>query len=930
MSQGALSATVLRCERQVAPIEVGTDRPAFSWIPVTEGRAETQTGYRILVATDPGLLTDGRPDLWDSGRVDSGAVAGIPYAGRPLESRLRCWWSVQLWDRAGNPGPVSDPAPFELGLLDAEDWVASWIGDGVTETSPLLRREFEIPGDILRARAYVTGLGYYELRLNGAKVGDRVLDPAQTSYDHDPNLRDAHGANVRIHSPRVIYAVFDVTAQLRPGANAVGLMLGDGWYSPPAGHPLARRWGDRPRGLVQLEIELEDGRRVVVSSDESWGVDAGPIVAASPIDGEHFDARREPAGWDDAGFVGDWPAAALLPAPAGVLATTTMEPIRVVETLDPVEVVELRESVRIVDFGQHISGWTRIRITAPAGARVTLRHAGDVDETGELDDSANVYLRTMPSARQTDDYVSAGGTSEWEPRFTLHGFRYVEVTTTAGVQIDRIDARVVHSDVARTGSFECSDDLLNRIDRNVDWTLRASLQGYPQDAADRGERHGWLGDSGFVIEDYFYGLETTAFWAKWLDDIRDTQLPDGAVPVVAPIHAPGREYGWIDSYSDLPDWGETYAEIAWQLYEFSGDLTILDRHYEGLRSLLDWFSGFAADGVVTAGLGDHGEPQSNGLALGTPDGTPVALTSTAWWYRTADIVASSAELLAKPEASSLRALAESIKASFARAFYDPATGQYATGSQTSLAMPLWLGLVPDEQRERVGANLVARITGPDRSHLTTGAMGTAALEHVLADVGGADAMYDIATQLDYPSWGDQIRQGATTVWEAWGGVSGVGDDPAVFGLDFDVDRIQTSRNMKLMCAVTRFLYADVAGIAPAAPGWARIQVRPALTHRLTRGRARVVTAHGDAAISWTRDAERLEVELTVPATSVAEVVLPVRGLADPVLREGDRTLWAGGRAGDAADGVSGVHRDGDDLRFELGGGRYRFTVASAS
>jgi alpha-L-rhamnosidase len=897
---------------------VGTARPTFSWVPVAGSRGEEQTAYRLLVASGPGLLFDGRADLWDSGVVASDAVSGVGYDGRPLESRERCWWSVQLWDRNGDAGAFSEPATFELGLLDADDWRATWIGDHVIGGPPLLRREFEIPGDVRRARAYVTGLGYYELRLNGEKVGDRVLDPAQTSYSHAEDLRGPT-EHVRIRTPRVIYAVFDITEQLRRGANAVGLILGNGWYSA-SDNWIGRQWADRPRGLVQLEIELEDGARVVVASDESWRVAAGPIVSSSHVHGEDYDARLEHPGWDQPGFADTWAPALPLPAPDGVLSTAMIEPIRVTETLAPVEIVELRDGVRIVDFGQHISGWTRIRVTAPAGGRVTLRHAGEIDGGGELEDRANINEGLAP-ARQTDVYTSAGGSAEWEPRFTLHGFRYVEVTTTPGVALDGVDARVVHSDVAAIGSFECSNELLNRIDSNVRWTYRASMQGYPQDAPDRSERVGWLGDPGWIIEDYLYQFDTIAFWAKWLDDIRDAQLDDGTPPIVAPVHSPA-------SFMDTPDWATAYPVIAWQVYIFSGDRTILERHYRGMKDVLDWFSGFAVDGIVSAGFGDHMEPQPDGTCQGEPLNTPVDLTSTAWWYRTADIVASTAELLGEDDAESIRALAESIRASFTRAFFDEATATYGPGNQTSLALPLWFGLVPAEHRDRVAANLIEQITGPDRSHLTTGTMGTAALEQVLADVGGADAMYDLATQTDYPSWGDQIRQGATTVWEAWGGNLRWPQitDSLLPTEDGSEALVTSSRSMKLLAAVSKFLYKDVAGISPTAPGWARIRVRPALTHRLAHASARTATPRGEVAIAWRRESGRLEIELTVPSTSVADVVIPVGAFLEPVLSEGERTLWSVGDAGASQPGIAGLRRSEDELRLEAGGGTYRFVV----
>jgi alpha-L-rhamnosidase len=898
-ARGVLTAAELRCERVVDPLGVGEQNPVFSWVPVAAGGAETQTAYRVLVATDPSRLSEGTADLWDSGPVESDAVSGVAYGGPALSSRTRAWWSVQLWDRTGEAGPVSASASFEMGLLRADDWGATWIGGAVGEAAPLLRTEFSIDGEVRSARAYVTGLGYYELRLNGAKVGDRVLDPPLTTYDHFPELRDPQGNDVQVRSPRVIYTAFDVTDQVTAGANAVGVILGNGWYVGTPGAGFLHPWSDRARALVQLEVELTDGRRVVVVSDATWRTAAGPIVKNSPVDGEHYDARLEQAGWAEAGFDDSaWQSAEPIAAPAGALSSTTMEPVRVVETLAPVRTTAEREGLRVVDFGQHFSGWVRVRVSGPAGAEVTLRFAGDVDEAGELDTGANM-LHVVP-ALQTDVVTLDGsGSLSWEPLFTLHGFQYVEVTYTDGVVLEQIEGRVVHSDIASVSTFSSSDELLNQIDRNVRWTFRSSFQGYPQDAADRGERAGWLGETGWIVEDYLYTFQGFAFWAKWLDDIRDSQLSNGRLPIVSPIQ-------WSTPYGDWPDWTTTYPLLVWHLYYASGDRAILERHYEGIRELLDWYSSTAVDGVVSLGLGDHMEPGDDGLSDPFPQRTPVALTSTAWWFAITEITANVADVLGDTaRAAELRAAAATIRDTFTATFFDPATARYGTGSQTSMALPLWLGLVPAEHRDAVAANLVADIIGRDGGHLGTGTMGTAALERVLTEVGAADVMYRIATQTDFPSWGNQIRQGATTVWETWG-------RGHLLTMNGKESLLRGSKNMKLLAEVSTFLIRDVAGLGPAAAGWQRIRVRPAVTNVMSHAESRVSTPRGVAAIAWRREGDRLEVDLEVPATSIAEVGLPVTGLREPVLR-------ADGQALD-------VRRTGDEISVELGGGVYHLVL----
>ena len=870
---GRLAAHGLRCRHLTDPLGIEPEAPVFAWVPDAE-RAAPQLAYRLLVASDPEQLARGEGDCWDSGRVESDRVNGVRYRGAPLRPRGRYWWTVLLWSDDGEPVP-GEIARFELGL-GAEDWRASWIGAGAGVSSPLLRAELEVPGPVRRARAYVSARGYCELRLNGAKVGDRVLDPPQTSYEHDPELIDGEGKPARIANPRTLYTTYDLSDELREGANVVGLVLGHGWYSAEEDNgpgPLPRKpWGDRPSALVQLEVETEAGE-VLLLSDGEWRAAPGPVTYNDYAQGERHDAALEPAGWDAPGFDAEaWDPATVLDGPGAAPTAQMLEPVKVIETLAPVGESRAASGARILDFGQHVSGWTRIAVSGPAGAEVTLRHAGELLADGELDDNAN--MGAWLPARQADTYVLAGGgTESWEPRFTLHGFRYVEVSAPEGVEVERAEARVVHSDLRSIGEFSCSEPLLERIHRNVRWTHRASFQGFPQDAAERNERVGWVGDPGWAIEDYLFNYDCVAFWLKWLDDLADAQLADGRFPVICPIMwrggidmAPPDDYEVPDDldtmvywpYGAWPDFSSTsYPSIAWQLYRYTGDATILAAHYEGMARGLEYLCSIAEQGIVAVGLGDHQEPQPDGTSEVFAQRTPVELSSTAWFFEIARIVAAAAAVLGHEEdASTYGELAERIRVAFNDRFFDPAAASYASGSQTSLALPLWFGIVPDGHRERVLASLVRRIREVDDGHLETGTMGTAALQQVLGAGGEAEAMLRIATQTTYPSWGDQIERGATTVWETWGG------DP-----DF-------SRNMKLMASVEKFLFRDVAGLTPAAPGWERIMVRPRLTHLLSHASASVETPRGTAAVAWRAEEGLLRLRIEVPATSTAEVWLP--------------------------------------------------------
>ncbi|TQM66796.1 alpha-L-rhamnosidase [Actinomadura hallensis] len=904
-------ASLLRCEHLEEPLGIDVAAPAFGWTPSGPQRA-----YQVLVATDPELPAAGVGNVWDSGRVATDEVNGASYRGAPLASRRRYWWSVRLWGDGPEPGPFAPAASFETGLLDPADWEASWIAGGEGVSSPLLRTGFYVPGDVRRARAHVAALGCYELRLNGERVGDRVLDPATTSYDHDPELYDGDGKPARIPHPRVLYSTYDVTGLLESGANAAGLVLGHGWYSAEddvGPGPLPRTpYGDRPRVLLQIEIETGDGRRSVVTTGEHWRTAPGPVTYNDYGHGERHDARREPPGWDAPGFdAASWTPAAVVDPPEARLTAQLVQPVRVIETLAPVRTRPGRDGSSIADFGQHFSGWTRVTVSGPAGSEVVLRHFGELGDGGEPDDDAN--MNAWLPARQTDTYVLKGeGEEVWEPRFTLHGFRYVEITTSAPeTEVKGVEGRVVHSDLPVTGEFACSDPLLNRIHRNVLWTLRTSFQGFPQDAAERYERVGWVGDPGWAVEDYLYDFDAARFWLKWLDDLADTQLQDGRFPLICPIHWRGKiameapegydvpddfEHVMYWPYGAQPDFAMTsYPSIAWNLYRFYGDRTILERHYPGMRRGVEFLRSRSEGLILAEGLGDHMEPQPDGTCSVFPKRTPVELTSTAWFFAVTSMTADAAEAIGEDaDAARYRELAADIRRAFNERFFDEAAASYATGSQTSRAMPLWFGIVPDEHRERALSGLIEQI-GRDGGHLSTGTMGTAALQHVLTGE-AAEVMYGIASRTTFPSWGHQVERGATTVWETWGG------DPTF------------SRNMKLLATIGTFLYNDVAGLRPAAPGWRRILVRPSLTHRLAHARARVRTARGDAAIDWRADADGLHVSLTVPPAAEAEVRLPCGGLDDPRLTR---------------DGVpvTDLRHDGDHLVLTVGGGTHRLHLA---
>ena len=863
----------LQCEYAVDPVGIDVRQPRFSWLLRAAGRGQSQSAYQVLVASSEANLLSGVGDKWDSGRVASANIAHVEYEGAELRSNERCWWAVRVWDGEGRASDFSAAAKFSMGLLEASDWQGGWIGAADrTISAPLLRREFTLDGPVRRATVHMSGLGYGELYVNGAKVGQSVLDPGNTYYNNDQSF--ALGA-------RVLYMSHDVTELLQPGANVFGVVLGHGWYSaeddmPPS--PSHRTpYGDRPRLLLQGLVEYADGEQVSIVSDGGWKAATGSITYNDFNNGERYDARLGRPGWDCPDYDdADWQPAVAVDAPGGTLVAQTMPPARVIETRPAVEMTNPSEGVYIFDLGQTITGWCRLRVQGPAGATVTLRHGTCLYGDGTLDARSNLchapeseedYRQGIGregevhhSARQTDSYTLRGkGVEVWEPRFTLHSFRYVEVTGYPGAPtLESVEGRVVHTAVGTGSNFRCSNELFNRIHSNVHWTLRGSFQSISQDAADRSERVAWLGDPGFIAEDYLYNFDSASFWTKWLDDIRDAQKEDGDVPVVAPLH-------WrttMDPYLRWMDWASTYPIFVWQVYRHYGDERVLATHYSSLKRMMAFYGALAEEHIVRRGLGDHMEPQADGSSSFKPLHTPMPLTSTAYYQHCVWILAQAARVLGEEEdAQSYGALAGEIRNAFNREFLNEETNQYGGGSQTANAVALHLNLVPEERVGAVVANLVEDIRVRQNGHLTTGIIGTAALENALPRYGQAEVMAELMAQTTFPSWGEQIAKGATTVWESWNG------DPEE----------ELSLNMKMFCSTEVFFYRTLAGISPTSPGYRTIAISPSVVGGLTDVEAEVKTKSGTVAAAWRRDAGTFILQVTIPVNTMAQVSVPKVG-----------------------------------------------------
>ncbi len=911
----------LRTEHLIEPIGIERSHPRFRWLLESKERSQLQTGYQILVASSLEKLEANRADKWDSGKVTSDNSVEVVYAGAELASGERCYWKIRAWDRNGKPTEYSAPSFFEMGLHKPTDWQGKWIAAKKGVSSPIFRREINVNGSVRRALVYIAGVGYYELYINGKKVGDRVLEPAHTYYNNDQPFH---------LGSRVLYATYDVTSYLQAGKNAFGVMLGNGWYSADSAVASAvgrTPYGDRPRLLMQANIELDGGQKVTITSDPEWKVSPGPVTYNDFFHGETYDARLEQPGWNNVGFNdSSWENPSVADAPSGRLAAEMLPPSRVMETLPMQRMLvpkepEMYDNTYIYDFGQTFSGWVRISVSGPKGAKVVLRYGSRIyEDDNTLDNRSNLLRFPTPSAQQTDTYILKGeGTEIWEPRFTLHGFRYVEVTGFRDApSVHKIEGRFVHSSLDATGSFVSSNQLLNQIHHNIQWTFMSSFQGLLQDAADRSERVGWLGDPTFVAEDYLYNYDMSAFLEKWMNDIQDNQKDDGNVPFISPIdwrrpkdapEDPDSITAGSDVYTLWPCWQSTYPLMTWYLYEYYGDKQVLEDQYAGVKKLIDFLSANAVDNMIMVGLGDHMEPQDDGFSHFSPRRTPSGLTSTACYYENTLTLSRMASVLGlSDDAKKYATLAQNIKDAFNKRYFDPNTNQYATGSQTSNALPVYLDMAPPEKVPAIVKNLVDDIVNKHDTHVSTGIIGSNAVIQVLPSHGATRLMYALANQTTYPSLGNQVMKGATTVCETYE------CGPWL------------SQNMKMFGSMDKFFYHDLAGISRRSPGYRRVLIKPQPVGDLRSVSASQQTVRGVVNVDWVKGDTSLDLRASVPAGVEADIAIPKLGLTNLSITESGVTVWRSNAFVPGAAGLTGAEETSDSIVFHAGSGSYTFAM----
>ncbi len=694
----------------------------------------------------------------------------------------------------------------------------------------MLRKQFALGSKIKHATAYVSAGGYFELHLNGQKVGDHRLDPGFTDYNH-----------------RVLYTAFDVTDQLRAGDNAIGLVLGTGWFDVheiDIWHWETAPWRGVPRAIAELRVEMTDGTIRTIVSDGTWKYSTGGTTYDSIYGGENYDARQEKAGWDSPGYSDDsWAAAKVVDAPKGKIVPVRMPPIRVAKTFKPVKITQPKPGVFLIDLGQNIAGVPEISVKGRAGTGIKMECGERLSPDGTLDQSKiDVFIKQYGKDQpfQEDNYTLSGhGVETWSPRFTYHGFQYIQVSGFPGTPTaTNFRGLAFHTDVRSVGSFECSNPLLNKIQSANRWSFVNNLESIETDCPTR-EKNGWTGDANIAAESAMYNFDPYAFYAKWINDIDDAQKPDGNLPGIVP--SPGWGYGT----SDGPAWDSICILLPWQVYEYYGDTRILVDHYATMTRYMDYLGRLRKGFIITTGLGDWGKYNAD---------TSNALTSTGYYYRDAVAMAEIARLLDKAgDAKKYAELARSVRSAINAKFFDAKKNSYAEGTQTALACALYQNFAPDDRRAAIFANLVAVIE-KDHRHLDCGILGAKYVMNVLIDNGREDLAYAIMAQKDRPSWGDWIEHGATTLWESWHDGS--------------------SRNHVMFGDVSACMFKGVAGIRGDAPGFSHVIIRPGVVGDLTWAKARYESVHGEITSSWKLEGDKLILEVTIPPNVTATVFVP--------------------------------------------------------
>ena len=903
-SEDTLHIDWLSCEYLTNPLGIDTARPRLSWALSSDTRGQFQTAYQILVASSEDKLNESDADLWNSDKVISRQSLNIEYAGKALESRIRCFWKVRVWGKRGKVSNWSKTAWWEMAFLEEEEWSAYWINDGKQtpasdkdfykdDPAPLFRKEFVLEKTVKMARLYITGLGYYEAYLNGDRIGDSVLEPAWTNY-----------------SKRIFYSVFDVMPQLQEGANCIGVTLGNGWYNPL---PL-RMWGrlnlreyltiGRPCFIAQLELTYTDGTKKIVVSDESWKVKDGPILRNNIYLGEVYDARLEVKNWNLCDIdMRNWRSATIASEQNRRLFVQQLPPIRVTTTLRPVKITQSSPGIYIVDMGQNFSGWVRYKFKAPKGTQIRCRYGELLYEDGTLNLMTSVCGQikgtrmsrngkeapvggpgSPENAWQADTYIAKGdGWEIYTPRFTFHAFRYIEISGYPGdITPDMILGLRLNSNVSEAGSFSCSNEMFNDIQTMSQWTFLSNLFSVQSDCPHR-ERFGYGGDIVSTNEALMFNYDMAAFYAKAVQDWSDSALDEGMLTDTAPYV--GIQYCGVG-------WALVHPLLQMNLYRYYGDRRTLESQYAVSRRWLGLVQNLYPDFIVKDGLSDH---ESLNKTPSEELVTPLYFYSAHLLSKMAGILKRSAD---KEEYEDLMA---KIKSAYLNKFWQKDSGYFAPGTQTSQSFGLYLGLVPEGNQDKALVYL-EKLIEEKQGHLTTGILGTPFLLDVLCRQDLSDIAYRIVNKRSFPSWGHMLEQGATTLWEHW---------------EFSDNTY--SHNHPMFGSISQWFYNWLGGIqaAPEAVGFDKVIIRPQIIDGLQWVECSHNSVRGKIKCSWHKKEGSIFIKIQIPINAKATVYLP--SLINSQIYENGKLL-------EISENIQFLEKGDRSLIYRVESGTYLFEI----
>ncbi len=889
----------LKCEYLYDPIGIDINYPRFSWILEHNERSQSQLAFQLIVSSKKDFSKSESGDIWDSGKIISDKSFNISYEGKPLVSNNTYSWRVKWWDINGKISEYSKISFFGTALLEESDWKANWITrrefvdkrsrkdfQYKSGRSPFigvikeyygiyLRKEFSLNKKVQLGRLYICGLGHYELRINGKKIGNRILDPSWTDYNK-----------------LVLYSTYDIN--LLKDKNVISVILGNGRVLDKYGF-------DYPKLILQLYIQYQDGTNELICSDDTWKVSQGPILENGIYYGEKYDARLEMPGWDCPNFNDSkWGNSVIVKG--AKLASQMIQPIRATEILKPQKLYSTSPGVYICDFGQNFTGYIRLRVHGPRDSKIKVRHSEIIDKYG------NLNLATNRGALATDIYILKGDGEEiFEPHFTYHGFRYTEITGFPGVPTkENIEGLFIHTDVPKTGDFYCSNDLINNIHKNIIWGQLSNFMSIPTDCPQRDERHGWMGDAQLTIEEAIFNFDTIRFYIKYLRDIKLCQKDNGALSDVVPPY-----WGF---YPADPAWGTAYITIAWYLYWYYNDTRVFEDNYESMLKYVNHLQR-NTDGNILYKFGKYGDWCPPGSIVSRK--TPIEQVCTWYYYHDTLFLSKIAQILGKDkDYNELFERSEKIKESYNEKFLRDAyvipklSITDRTISQTSNILPLYLDMVPESKKKKVVSTLLHCIIEDHDYHLDTGIVGTRYLWDVLDKYNYPDVAYKIVTQESYPGYGYMIKEGATTLWERWEKLEGSG---------------MNSHNHIMLGSVDTWFFKSLAGISSIEQAWKKIRIKPFIPSDLKYASGSLKTIKGIIYSSWERHDGFLKISIKIPIGCMSEIWIPIESLESEI-KEGNTILWKNGNIIEEVNGVEFKEVNGNFVVFNTGSGYYQFTI----